>query len=68
MTRTTVAANELYTLPTPFTVTHINGTTVMPIEVEHTALLMGQVLLHRTETEPGPPVQLGSRHKVTVRY
>jgi hypothetical protein len=68
MARHTVAARELDTLSTPFTVTHIDGYTYPTIDVERVKSYPDMVILVRTEEDWGPDVALRPDAQITVRY
>ena len=68
MTRITVAADQLDTLSTPFTVTHIAGCTYPTIDVERVKSYPDMVILVRTEEDWGPDVALRPDSQITVRY
>jgi hypothetical protein len=69
MTRCTVDADtQLSFVPTPFTITHLNGVTVMTVEVDSVVVTNGRVVLTRTENDPGPDYELRVTDRVTVRY
>jgi len=67
MTRFTVTAAELDKVTTPFTVTHIDGSTYPTIAVELVKSYPDMIILVRTEEDWGPDVALRPDSKITVR-